>query len=192
MRTPRVLLLILSASLLPAFAKQAWDVDDTTWTFTEAKLVFNGKAKGIGKVKAWFLGNGGVALNSDGTWTLNYIGSDMAAGTWAVEDEFDKSIELTLSPEGTGALFDFIEIKAEELALAGGFVVDAELDTLVLEKVRLFIKPNFKQQTARLKLVARFRATGLTDGEGLTDTPSTCKVKLKAFSDEVPLADVLP
>ena len=192
MRTPRLVLLVLSFAVLPAFAKQAWDFTDTSWTFQVAKLKFGGKAKGIGKVKAFVESSGDVTLNADGTWVLNYTGSEVAAGTWAVTDEFDKSIDLTLSPEGEAELFDFIEFQIEQNALAAGVVVDVTLDTPVLEKFKLVLKPSIKKQTAKVKLVAKMKATGTTDGLGVIGAPTKVHAKLTPTSDEVPLANVLP
>jgi hypothetical protein len=192
MRTPRVVLLVLSFAILPAFAKQAWDFNDSSWTFQVAKLKFGGKAKGIGKVKAFVEAAGDVTVNADDTWVLNYAGEEIAAGTWDVTDEFDKSIDLTLSPEGESELFDFIAFQIEQNALADGVVVDVTLDTPVLEKFKLVVKPNIKKQTAKVKLVAKLKATGTTDGLGVVDAPTNVHAKLATTSDEVPLANILP
>jgi len=192
MRTPRVVLLVLSFALLPAFAKQAWDFNDTSWTFPVAKIKFSGKAKGIGKTKAFVQTAGDVTLNDDGTWVLNYASSEIATGTWAVTNEFDKSIDLTLSPEGEVELFDFIAIQIEQDAAAAGVVLDVSLDTPVLEKVKLIVKPSTKKQTAHVKLVVKLKASGTTDGLGVVDAPTNVKAKLVSTSDDVPLADILP
>jgi hypothetical protein len=192
MRTPRVVLLVLSFALLPAFAKQAWDFNDTSWTFSVAKLKFGGKAKGIGKVKAFIETSGDITVNGDGTWVLNYAGSEIGAGTWAVKDEFDKSIDLTLSPAGETELFDFIEFQLEQNAAGAGVVITVDLDTPVLEKFKLIVKPNFKKQTAKVKLVAKMKAAGTTDGAGVLDAPTTVHAKMTTTSDEVPLANILP
>jgi hypothetical protein len=192
MRTPRLVLLVLSFALLPAFAKQAWDFNDTSWTFSVAKLKFGGKAKGIGKVKAFIETAGDITISADGTWVLNYAGSEIAAGSWAVKDEFDKSLDLTLSPEGEAELFDFIEFQLEQNAAGAGVVITVDLDTPVLEKFKLIVKPNLKKQTAKVKLVAKMKAAGTTDGAGVLDAPTTVHAKMTTTSDEVPLANILP
>ncbi|HEX5012336.1 MAG TPA: hypothetical protein VFY71_18250 [Planctomycetota bacterium] len=192
MRAPRLALLILSFALLPAFAKQAWDFNDTSWTFPTAKIKFGGKAKGIGTVKAFVETGGDVTLHADGTWVLSYGSSEIAAGTWEVTDEFDKSIDLSLSPEGETELFDFIENQIEQNAAADGIVVDVSLDTPVKEKLKLTLKPSLKKQTAKVKLSVKLKMTGTTDGLGIVDAPTNVHASLKTISDEVPLANVLP
>src|SRR5262245_3200656 len=192
MRAPRLVLLVLSFALLPAFAKQAWDFNDTSWTFPVAKIKFGGKAKGIGKVKAFVQTGGDVTLSADGTWVLNYGSGEIAAGTWAVTDEFDKSIDLTLSPAGETELFDFIELQIEQNAAAEGVVVTVDLDTPVKEKLKLTLKPSIKNQTAKMKLSVKLKMTGTTDGLGIFDAPTNVHASLKTTSDEAPLANVLP
>ena len=192
MRTPRLVLLVLSFALLPAFAKQAFDYNGSVWTFPAAKLKFGGSAKKVGKVKAFVEAAGDVTLAGDGTWTLSYAGSETAAGTWAVTDEFDKSIDLTLSPAGEAELYDFIEFQIEQNALAAGVVVDVTLTTPVVEKLKLVVKPSVKKQTAKVKLSVKLKATGTTDGLGQVDAPTSVHAKLSSLSDEVPLASILP
>ena len=188
----RSVLLLAALALLPGFAKPSWDFGATAWTFQDVPFRCMGKAKGLGKVKAIFWSDGALTLNGDGSWVLSFNGEDIAGGDWTVDDEFDKSVELTLSPEGQALLWDDLEGKLEFLADSQGITVDVELSMPVIEKLQLFLKPNVKLQTARVKLVATVKATGLTDGNGLTDAPSTCREKLVWTSDDVPLADVLP
>jgi len=192
MRASRALLL-LSFVLLPAFTKPSWSFTETTWSFTGAKLHFSGKAKGIGHVADTLVADAQVVLDGANGWELVYgITAHAGGGVWAVKDIFDKSLELTAQGAGEIDLDDFIEDQVETAAADAGVPVDLELDTLVVQKIRLTLKPNLKQQTARMKLVATVKATGLTDGAGVEDAPSTCRIKLTALSDEVPLADVLP
>ena len=192
MRTPRLVLLVLSFALLPAFAKQAWNFGDTSWTFPVAKLKCVGKAQGIGKVKEIIEGAADVTLNADHTWALNFASIELASGTWAVEDEFDKSIDLTLSREGELTLLGFMELGIEQSAADIGVPVDVTLDTPVLEKFKLTVKPSIKKQTAKVKLVVKLKATGTTDGLGVFGAPTKGHVKVTSTSDEVPLADILP
>jgi hypothetical protein len=192
MRLPRRALVLVSAALLLAFAKQAYDYNDTTWAFTGAKLKFSAKAKGIGKVHASSFDQAEITLNGDGSWTLDFDGMEVVAGSWTVKDEFDKSIEADVSETGQAEIFGFFEAGAEAAAAAKGLTVDVTLDTAKIEKMKMFVKVNKKTQTARVKMVATLKATGLTDGEGKLNAPTTCAAKFTGISDEVQLAEILP
>ncbi len=192
--SPRFRSLTLALALLGlAFvAPQAYDYTGTSWSFAEAKVKFSGKAKGIGKLKGTELGAGSLALNTDGTWGLVYDGDLIAGGSWDVQDEFDKSVELVLDGDGLTDLPTFLEDNVESAAALFGFVIDTELTTLELEKVRLKVMPNKKAGTVKAKIVAVYKYTGTTDGEGEVDAVSSVRAKLTGTSDELPLADILP
>lgn len=184
--------LLIAAVLLAFTEKPVFDYLATTWDFPAAKLSFSAKAKKLGHLKTSLVDVGQVVLNGDLSWSLVYQGSAVASGLWVVKDVFDKSLELDIDPTGQQALFDFMAAQLEAAVLALGFSDDVTLDTAVVEKVRLFVKPDFKHQTATVKLVASCKLTGLTDGQGQVDAPTTCKAKLVGTSDEVPLASILP
>ncbi len=178
---------------LPGFmAPQAFDFGATSWSFTAAKVKFAGKAKGIGKLKDTQFGDGTLTLNTDGTWGLVYDAELIAGGTWDVEDEFDKSIDLFLAGDGLTDLPAYMEESSESAAALFGISIDVDLDTLVLEKVRLKVKPNTKAGTVKAKIVATYKYTGTTDGEGEVDALTTVRAKLTGTSDEQPLENVLP
>ncbi|MBM3985703.1 MAG: hypothetical protein FJ296_08475 [Planctomycetes bacterium] len=178
---------------LPGFmAPQAFDFGASTWSFTEAKAKFAGKAKGIGKLKDTQFGDGTLTLNGDNTWGLVYDGDQIASGSWAVEDEFDRSIDLFLADDGLIDLPTYMQDTAEAAAALFGIDITIDLDTLVLEKVVLKVKPNTKAGTVKAKISATYKYTGTTDGLGQVDAETTLRGKLTGTSDEQPLANVLP
>jgi hypothetical protein len=178
---------------LPGFmAPQAFDFGATSWSFTGAKVKFAGKAKGIGKLKDTQFGDGTLTLNTDGTWGLVYDAELIAGGTWDVEDEFDKSIDLFLAGDGLTDLPTYMQDTAEAAAALFGIDITIALDTLVLEKVVLKVKPNTKAGTVKAKIAATYKYTGTTDGLGEVDAETTLRARLTGTSDEQPLANVLP
>jgi hypothetical protein len=178
---------------LPGFmAPQAFDFGATSWSFTDAKVKASGKAKGLGKFSDTLFADGTLNLNTDGTWGLVYDGDLIAGGSWDVEDEFDRSVDLFLAGDGLVDLPAYMADTAEAAAALFGVVIDVSLDTLVLEKVRLKVKPNTKAGTVKAKIVATYKYTGTTDGEGEVDAATTMRAKLTGTSDEQPLGNVLP
>lgn len=187
-----VLVPILALTLPGFMAPQAFDFGDTSWSFTAAKAKMSGKAKGIGKLKDTQFGDGTLTLNGDGTWGLIYDAELIAGGTWDVEDPFDRTIDLFLAGDGLTDLPDYLKDTGESAAALFGIDITITLDTLVLEKVRLKVKPNTKAGTVEARIVATYKYTGTTDGEGNVDAVTTVRARLTGTSDEQPLANVLP
>ncbi len=172
-------------------APLAYNFDDTAWHFSTAKVHLAGKAKGLGGLKHKEVSTADLFVSAGGLWSLETEAQEIMAGTWTVESVTDKSIDLVLDQSGADELRAWVDQQEEDAAAAKGTTVSVDLTTITSAKLHLNVKPNTKKGTARLKGSAVFKFAGTTDGNGITDAPTTAAYSFKGLTDEVPLSGIL-